>query len=66
MSEITEKDLITAFKSMPNSKSHWHDGLTKEFYEHFWEDLKLYPSNSLKLMVASLFLKDIIINLIAK
>ena len=33
-SEITEKDLITALKSMPNGKSPGHDGLTKEFYEH--------------------------------
>ena len=28
-SEITEKDLITAFKSMPNGKSKGHDGQTK-------------------------------------
>ena len=33
-SQITEKDLITALKSMPNGKSPAHDGLTKEFYEH--------------------------------
>ena len=47
-SEITEKDLITALKSMPNGKSPGNDGLTKEFYEHFWDDLKLYFINSLK------------------
>ena len=40
-SEITEKDLITAYKSMPIGKSPRHDGLTKEFYEHFWDDLKV-------------------------
>ena len=34
-SEITEKDLITALKSMPNGKSPGHDGLTKEFYEFY-------------------------------
>ena len=34
-SEITEKDLVTALKSMPIGKSLGHDGLTKEFYEHF-------------------------------
>ena len=34
-SEITEKDLITALKSMTIGKSPGHDGLTKEFYEHF-------------------------------
>ena len=30
-SEITEKDLITALKRMPNGKSTGHDALTKEF-----------------------------------
>ena len=34
-SEITEKDLITALKSMPIGKS---PGLTKEFYKNFWDD----------------------------
>ena len=47
-SEIAEKDLITALKSMPNGKSPGNDGLTKEFYEHFWDDLKFYFINSLK------------------
>ena len=47
-SEITEKDLITALKSMPYGKSPGHDGLTKEFYEHFWDDIKFYFINSLK------------------
>ena len=46
--EITEKDLITALKSMPNGKSPGHDGLTKEFYEQLWDDLKFYFINSLK------------------
>ena len=32
---------------MPNSKSSGHDGLTKTFYEHFWEKLKFYSVNSL-------------------
>ena len=47
-SEITEKDLITALKSMSNGKFPGHDGLTKEFYEHFWDDLKFYFINFLK------------------
>ena len=47
-SEITEKDLITALKRMSNGKSPGHDGLTKQFYEHFWDNLKLYFINSLK------------------
>ena len=47
-SGITEKDLIIALKSMPYGKSPGHDGLTKEFYEHFWDDLKFFFINSLK------------------
>ena len=46
--ELTEKDLITALKSMPNSKSPGHDGSTKKFYEHLWDDLKFYFINSMK------------------
>ena len=46
--EITGEDLITALKSMPNGKFPGHDGLTKKFYEHFWDDLKFYFINSLK------------------
>ena len=45
---ITEKELITALKSIPNDKSPAHDGLTKKFYEHFWDDLKFFFINSLK------------------
>ena len=33
---------------MLNRKSSGHDGLTKEFYEYFWDDLKFYFINSLK------------------
>ena len=33
---------------MLNSKSPGHDGLTKEFYEHFWDNLTFYFINSLK------------------
>ena len=33
---------------MPYGKSPGHDGLTKEFYEHFWDDLKFYFFNSLR------------------
>ena len=47
-SEITEKELITALKSMPKGKSRRYDGLTKEFYEHFCDDLKFYFIYSLK------------------
>ena len=40
-SEITEEDLIIALKSILSSKFPGHDGLTKEFYEQFWGNLKL-------------------------
>ena len=33
---------------MHNGKYPGHDGLIKEFYEHFWDDLKSYFINSLK------------------
>ena len=38
--DITEKELFQALKSMPNNKSNGNDGLSKEFYETFWEELK--------------------------
>ena len=46
--QITEKGLITPFKSMPTSKSPGDDALTKEFNEHFWKNLKFFFINSLK------------------
>ena len=36
---LFEKDLLV-LNSMPNNKLPSNDGLTKEFYEVFWEDLK--------------------------
>ena len=33
---------------MLSGKFPEHDGSTKEFYEHFWDDLKFYFINSLK------------------
>ena len=36
---ITENDLLKAIKNMSNNKSPGNDGLTKELYEMFWEDL---------------------------
>ena len=47
-SEITKKDLTIPLTSMPTAKSPGHYGLTKEFYEHLWDDLKFYFINSLK------------------
>ena len=37
---ITEKELYEALKSMPNDKSPGNDGLTKEFFETFWSEVK--------------------------
>ena len=38
--EISEQVVILALKSFSNNKSPENDGLTKEFYETFWEELK--------------------------
>ena len=38
--EITEEELLKALKKNPNNKSPGNDGITKEFYEAFWDDLK--------------------------
>ena len=38
--DITEKELLKALKSMPNGKSPRNDGLTKEFFETFWSEVK--------------------------
>ena len=37
---ISEKELLKALKSMPNDKSPGNDGLTKEFSETFWSEIK--------------------------
>ena len=37
---ITEKELFEALKSIPNDKSPGNDGLTKEFFETFWSEVK--------------------------
>ena len=48
-SEITEKYLMTAVRSVPNGKSYpGYDGLKKEFYKQLWEHSKVYFFNSLK------------------
>ena len=51
-------------------KSPGHDGLTKELYEHFCDDLKLYFINSLKQSKIdghlSMFQRQTIIKLIVK
>ena len=37
---LSEKDLLLLLNSMANNNSPGNDGLTKEFYEVLWEDLK--------------------------
>ena len=38
--ELGEKELLNALKSLPNNKTPENDGLSKEFYEAFWNELK--------------------------
>ena len=38
---ITEKELLIALQSMENNKSPGNDGLTKEFYITFWNEVKV-------------------------
>ena len=38
--KISETDLFDFMKSMKNNKTPGNDGLTKEFYETFWDELK--------------------------
>ena len=38
---ISDDELICALKKMPKNKSPGNDGLTKEFYEKCWDDLKI-------------------------
>ena len=45
---LSEKDLLLILKSMPNNKWPGNDGLTKEFYKVFWENLKTSLISSFK------------------
>ena len=47
--DLTDKELFDALKGIPNKKSPGNDGLTKEFYETFWDELKDSFINSVKL-----------------
>ena len=37
---LTEKDLYNFFKNLGSGKSPSNDGLTKEFYETLWNEMK--------------------------
>ena len=45
--EISQQEVVLALKSFSNNKSTGNDGLTKEFYGTFWEELKQPFMNSL-------------------
>ena len=45
--EISEQEVILAWKSFSNNKSPRNDGAIKEFYETFWKELKQPFMNSL-------------------
>ena len=45
---LPEKDLLLVLKSVSNNKSPGNDGLTKEFYNVFWENLKTPVISSFK------------------
>ena len=38
--DLSETDLYNAMKNMQNNKSRRNDGLTKDFYEGFWNKIK--------------------------
>ena len=46
--DLTEDELLISLKSMQNNKTPGNDGLTKEFYETFWNEIKLVFLKSLK------------------
>ena len=45
---LTEKEIYNSLKSFENNKSPGNDGLTKEFYYTFWDDIKDTFMKSLK------------------
>ena len=45
--DLNELELLKALKSMKNNKSPGNDGLTKEFYETFWNEIENPFMNSI-------------------
>lgn len=35
-----EENILAVLRSMPNNKTPGNDGLSKEFYETFWDEIK--------------------------
>ena len=46
--DLTEDELLISLKSMQNNKTPGNDGLTEEFYETFWNEIKHVFLDSLK------------------
>ena len=46
--ELTEKDIYESMISFDNNKSPGNDGLTKEFYQTFWQVVNCIFFNSLQ------------------
>lgn len=46
--EISKEDLYKAMESISNDKSPGNDGLNKEFYKTFWDDIKEKYIKSMK------------------
>ena len=67
---ITEEELLKALKKMSNNKSPGNNGVTKEFYKAFWNDLKtpllLSVNKASKVREISTFQKQAVIKLIEK
>ena len=45
---LTKDELLISLKSMQNNKTPGNDGLTKGFYETFWNEIKYVFLKSLK------------------
>ena len=48
LKDLTEDQLLISLKSMQNNETAGNDGLTKEFYETFWNEIKYAFLKSLK------------------
>ena len=49
--ELSEKELYISLMSIQNNKSTGNDGLKKEFFVTFWEDIKDVFLNSFRIAI---------------
>ena len=40
--DLTKNELLISLKGMQNNKIPGNDGLTEEFYETFWDEIKYF------------------------